>query len=86
MPELESFMFGDPSTAFDAVDVVPPTDYDPINPTPIMLMSIGPEPPKPVCATLKCPHGVTGCIEQGFCDDEYMLWHERPHIWQGDYA
>lgn len=62
-------------------------DYDPINPTPIMLMAVGSEPPQPVCRTLGCPHsGGHGCIYQGFCDDDFMLWHERPHIWQGDYS
>lgn len=69
----------------DPIDAGPPTDYDPINPTPIMLMATGPERPEPVCRTLKCPH-VDACVNEGFCDDEYMLYHERPHIWQGDYA
>lgn len=67
------------------VDVRPSTDYDPITPTPIMLMDVGPEPPKPICQTLKCPH-VDACVYEGFCNQDYMLYFERPHIWQGDYA
>lgn len=65
------------------VDVRPPTDFDPITPTPIMLMNVGPERTEPVCRTLGCN---LDCWNEGYCDDEYMLYHERPHIWQGDYA
>lgn len=70
---------------FEAIDVRPPTDYDPINPTPIALMDVGPEPPKPVCESLGCEH-MDACVYEGYCDDAYMIWHQRPHIWQGDYA
>lgn len=82
MNEFEDLMFSDSSTV---VDVGPTTDYDPITPTPIMLMDVGPEPRKPVCQTTGCPCQ-QGCINEGFCDQDYMLFHERPHIWQGDYA
>lgn len=67
------------------VDILPIVDFDPITPTPIILMNVGPERPEPVCQILGCPN-VGACINEGFCDDEYMLFHERPHIWQGDYA
>lgn len=64
---------------------MPVVDFDPITPTPIMLMQVGPEMLQPVCRALGCPH-VDACINEGFCDDDYMLYHQRPHIWLGDYA